>query len=63
MLSEVHTKRVEPMARAVKISAPLGEDRVTNQPNTDALSRNVPARMEPIFGAPCVTDEREDDNL
>jgi Asp-tRNA(Asn)/Glu-tRNA(Gln) amidotransferase C subunit len=51
------------MAHAVEVTAPLGEDRVTNQPNTDALSRNVPARIDTFFGVPCVIDEGEDDNL
>jgi Asp-tRNA(Asn)/Glu-tRNA(Gln) amidotransferase C subunit len=62
-LSEVYAKRGEPMAHAVEVLALLREGRVTNQPNTDALLRIVPARMATFFGVLCVIDEREDDDL
>ena len=56
MLSNVNTDGIEPTAHAVEVPARMREDRVTNQPNTDALLHNAPARMENFFVVPGVID-------
>jgi len=55
-LSHVNTEGIEPTAHAVEVPALMREDRVTNQPNTDALLRNAPARMDNFFVVPRVID-------
>jgi len=51
-LSQVNTEGIDPMAHAVDIAAPLREDRVTNEPNTEALLQNAPARTGDFFVVP-----------
>jgi aspartyl-tRNA(Asn)/glutamyl-tRNA(Gln) amidotransferase subunit C len=55
-LSHVNTDGIEPMAHAVEVLALIREDRVTNQPNTEALLLNAPARMDNFFVVPRIID-------
>ena len=53
-LDQVNTNGVEPMAHAVEMPTFMREDRVTNQPNTEALLLNAPVRAEKFFVVPRV---------
>ena len=55
-LEELNTDAVEPMAHAVEVPAPLREDRVTNQANTDALLQNAPDRDTNFFKVPKIIE-------
>lgn len=55
-LNELNTDGVEPMVHAVGIPAPLREDRVTNQANTEALLQNAPAREGDFFKVPKIIE-------
>ncbi len=53
-LREVNTEGIEPMAHAVNVAAPLREDRITNEPNTETLLRNAPAHSGNFLVVPRV---------
>jgi len=55
-LNQLNTGDVEPTAHAVDVPSPLREDRVTNQPDTDALLRNAPAREKDFFKVPKIIE-------
>ena len=55
-LSHVNTDGIEPTAHAVEVPALMREDRVTNQPNTEALLLNAPAHANEFFAVPRVID-------
>ena len=55
-LSELDTDGVEPTAHAIEVSAPLREDRVTNQSETDALLANAPSRKTDFFRVPKIIE-------
>ena len=55
-LNRLDTTHVEPTAHAVTVASPLRDDRVTNQPNTDALLANAPAREDQFFKVPKIIE-------
>jgi len=55
-LGELDTDGVEPTAHAVEVSAPLREDRVTNQADADALLSNAPSRKTNFFRVPKIIE-------
>lgn len=55
-LNELQTEHVEPTAHAVAVPSPLRDDRVTNQPNTEALLANAPAREADFFKVPKIIE-------
>ena len=55
-LNELNTDGVEPMAHAVEVPAPMREDRVTNEANTEALLQNAPAREGDFFKVPKIIE-------
>ncbi len=55
-LNQLNTDKVEPTAHAVAVPSPLREDRVTNQPDTDALLQNAPAREADFFKVPKIIE-------
>jgi aspartyl-tRNA(Asn)/glutamyl-tRNA(Gln) amidotransferase subunit C len=55
-LNQLNTDAVEPTAHAVTVPAPLRDDRVTNQANTDALLGNAPARETDFFKVPKIIE-------
>ena len=55
-LNELNTDSVEPMAHAVEVPAPMREDRVTNEANTEALLQNAPAREGDFFRVPKIIE-------
>jgi aspartyl-tRNA(Asn)/glutamyl-tRNA(Gln) amidotransferase subunit C len=55
-LNELNTDGVEPMIHVVEVPAPLREDRVTNEANTEALLQNAPAREGDFFKVPKIVE-------
>jgi len=55
-LNQLNTDGVEPTAHAMRVPAPLRDDRVTNQANTDALLHNAPARETDFFKVPKIIE-------
>ncbi len=55
-LNELNTDGVEPMAHAVEVPAPMREDRVTNEANTEVLLQNAPAREGDFFKVPKIIE-------
>ena len=55
-LNELNTDDVQPLAHALEVPAPLREDRVTNQANTDALLQNAPDRQTDFFKVPKIIE-------
>jgi aspartyl-tRNA(Asn)/glutamyl-tRNA(Gln) amidotransferase subunit C len=55
-LNELDTSQVEPIAHVVDIVNALREDRVTSQPNADALLANAPAREDNFFRVPKIIE-------
>ncbi len=55
-LGELDTDVVEPTAHAVEVSAPLREDLVTNQSDTDALLANAPSTITNFFRVPKIIE-------
>ena len=55
-LGELDTDKVEPTAHAVEVSAPLREDRVTNQADADALLANAPSTKTNFFRVPKIIE-------
>lgn len=55
-LERIETAGVEPMAHASDVVNALRDDRVTNQPNTEALLANAPAADENFFRVPKIIE-------
>ena len=55
-LNEVDTSAVEPLAHVVDVGNALREDRITNQPATDLLLANAPAREKDFFKVPKIIE-------
>jgi len=55
-LNELDTANVELFAHDLDNSSALREDKVTNQPNTDALLANAPDRDETFFKVPKIIE-------
>jgi aspartyl-tRNA(Asn)/glutamyl-tRNA(Gln) amidotransferase subunit C len=55
-LNQLDTSEVQPLAHAVDIVNAFREDKVTNQPNVDALLANAPARDETFFRVPKIIE-------
>jgi aspartyl-tRNA(Asn)/glutamyl-tRNA(Gln) amidotransferase subunit C len=51
-LNGLNTDGVEPLAHAVEVPAPMRDDRVTTEANTEALLRHAPAREGDFFSVP-----------
>jgi aspartyl-tRNA(Asn)/glutamyl-tRNA(Gln) amidotransferase subunit C len=55
-LNQLDTAGVEPFSHVVNIENTLRDDRVTNQPNADALLANAPARDATFFKVPKIIE-------
>ncbi len=55
-LNELNTDDVQPLAHAVEVPAPLREDQVTNQANTEALLQNAPECQTDFFKVPKIIE-------
>lgn len=55
-LDSLNTTSVEPTSHTVHVSGPLREDRVTNQPNPEALLANAPAREDYFLKVPKIIE-------
>ena len=55
-LNELDTANVELFSHAMENPNALREDRVTNQPNADALLANAPERDETFFRVPKIIE-------
>jgi len=55
-LNKLDTANVEPLAHVVDIVNVFREDRVANQPSTDALLANAPAREKDFFKVPKIIE-------
>ena len=55
-LNELDTDGVEPLSHAVDVVNVLRPDRVVNQPRTDALLRNAPARDDDFLSVPKIIE-------
>lgn len=55
-LSELDTDGVEPLSHAVDVVNVLRPDRVVNQPRTEDLLRNAPARDDDFLSVPKIIE-------
>jgi aspartyl-tRNA(Asn)/glutamyl-tRNA(Gln) amidotransferase subunit C len=55
-LNQLDISGVEPFIHAVNVTAPLREDRVTTEPNAEALLANAPARDGTFFRVPKIIE-------
>jgi aspartyl-tRNA(Asn)/glutamyl-tRNA(Gln) amidotransferase subunit C len=55
-LNQLDISRVEPFIHAVNVTTPLREDRVTNEPNAEALLANAPAKDGTFFRVPKIIE-------
>jgi len=55
-LNQLDTSRVEPLAHAVDIVNAFREDKVTNQPNPEAILANAPAKDQTFFKVPKIIE-------
>lgn len=55
-LNELDTDGVEPLSHAVDVVNVLRPDRVVNQPQTEALLRNAPAREDDFLSVPKIIE-------
>ena len=55
-LNELDTAGVEPMSHAVDAVNVLRPDRAVNQPQTEALLRNAPAREDDFLSVPKIIE-------
>ena len=55
-LNELDTTGVEPMSYAVDVVNVLRPDRAVNQPQTEALLRNAPAREDDFLSVPKIIE-------
>ena len=55
-LNQLDTSGVEPFTHAVDLVNALREDKVTNQPDAEALLANAPAKDETFFQVPKILE-------
>jgi aspartyl-tRNA(Asn)/glutamyl-tRNA(Gln) amidotransferase subunit C len=55
-LNALDTSQVEPLAHVVDIVNAFRDDRITNQPNAEALLANAPAKDETFFQVPKIIE-------
>lgn len=55
-LDQLDTRGVEPFTHAIDAGSGLREDKVTNQPNADALLTNAPERDGTFFKVPKIIE-------
>lgn len=55
-LSELDTENVEPMSHAVNVVNVLRPDQAVNQPRTEALLSNAPAREDDFLSVPKIIE-------
>ena len=55
-LNELDTSGVEPMSHAVDVVNALRPDRAVNQPQTEALLSNAPARVDDFLSVPKIIE-------
>jgi aspartyl-tRNA(Asn)/glutamyl-tRNA(Gln) amidotransferase subunit C len=55
-LNQVDTSKVEPLAHVIDIVNGFREDQVTNQPNTDVILGNAPAKDQTFFQVPKIIE-------
>jgi aspartyl-tRNA(Asn)/glutamyl-tRNA(Gln) amidotransferase subunit C len=55
-LDQLDTSEVEPMVHAVEMVTPLREDRITSQPDPNAILANAPARHDHFFSVPKIIE-------
>jgi aspartyl-tRNA(Asn)/glutamyl-tRNA(Gln) amidotransferase subunit C len=55
-LSAVDTAGIEPTAHILDLATPWRDDEVVNQPDTEALLRNAPARDGNFFRVPKIIE-------
>jgi len=55
-LNQSDTSGIEPFSHVVDMIDPLREDRVTNQPNAEALLANAPAKENTFFQVPKIIE-------
>jgi aspartyl-tRNA(Asn)/glutamyl-tRNA(Gln) amidotransferase subunit C len=55
-LNQLDTSGIEPFSNVVDMIDPLREDRVTNQPNAEALLANAPAKDNTFFQVPKIIE-------
>lgn len=55
-LNELDTEGVEPMSHAVDVVNVLRPDRAVNEPRTEALLSNAPARDEDFLSVPKIIE-------
>ncbi|HZP44879.1 MAG TPA: Asp-tRNA(Asn)/Glu-tRNA(Gln) amidotransferase subunit GatC [Candidatus Binataceae bacterium] len=55
-LNQLPTDDLEPTAQVGEAGTPLREDRITNQPETEALLANAPDRQGGFFRVPRIID-------
>jgi aspartyl-tRNA(Asn)/glutamyl-tRNA(Gln) amidotransferase subunit C len=55
-LNQVDTSAVEPLAHVVDVVNALRDDRIVNQPATDLLLANAPAREKDFFKVPKIIE-------
>ena len=55
-LNELDTSGVEPMSHAVDVVNALRPDRAVNQPQTEALLSNAPAREDDFLSVPKIIE-------
>lgn len=55
-LNELDTENVEPMSHAVNVVNVLRPDRAVNQPRTEDLLRNAPARDDDFLSVPKIIE-------
>lgn len=55
-LNELDTDSVEPTAQVGEAGTPMREDKVTNQPDPEAMLANAPAREGNLFKVPRIIE-------
>jgi len=55
-LNEIDTEGVEPLAHVVDLVNAFREDRIVNQPRTDELLANAPARDDDFISVPKIIE-------
>ena len=55
-LSEIDTTEVEPLAHVIDVVNAFRDDRVVNQPRTDELLANAPARDDDFISVPKIIE-------
>ena len=55
-LSELDISEIEPFTHAVNVSNMFREDIVSNNPNTDAILANAPAKSKTFFRVPKIIE-------